>query len=554
VSIGEILLEKGKIQPEHLQAALAARKSPHDRIDRILVQMGFVDEKDVLEVLSEQLSLPVVDLSETEIDVELLKEMPSRLVHRRKLVPVARTNNTLKVATCDPFDVYALDELRIMTGLQVEPVLATEADIDRVIMKHLGVGGGTIEELIDDEVQLISEISEENGDLVEMAQEASVVKLVNEILVEAINQRASDVHIEPFENDLKIRYRIDGVLQMTNVPPQIRRFQAAIISRIKIMSNLNIAEKRLPQDGGFKVRVHGREIDVRVSIIPTVWGEGVVMRLLDKQAMLLSLTDLGMSAETLEVWHDLIRRPHGILLVTGPTGSGKTTTLYAALREIVSPEIKILTVEDPVEYQLEGISQMQVNSRIGLDFARGMRSFLRHDPDVILVGEIRDLETAETAIQASLTGHLVFSTLHTNNAASANTRLLDMGVEPFLVASSVEAVLAQRLVRKICPHCKEPYQPDPEKLPEDFEYNGETLYRGRGCRECHHTGYTGRIGIFELLVINDEIRDLIMKRSGAGPIIEAGLRSGLVLLRQDGWRKVLQGITTPEEVLRVTTA
>jgi len=556
VSVGEILLERGKIKPEHLQAALAARKSPQDRIDRILVQMGFVSERDVLEVLSEQLSIPVVDLQETEIDVELLKQLPSRIVHRRKLVPISRTNDTLKVATCDPFDVYAFDELRMLTGLQVEPVLATEADIDRVIKKYLGVGGGTIDELIDEEeeVQLISEVSQDNGDLVEMAQEASVVKLVNEILVEAINERASDVHIEPFEGDLRIRYRIDGVLHTTNVPPQIRRFQAAIVSRIKIMSNLNIAEKRLPQDGGFKIRVHGREIDVRVSIIPTIWGEAVVMRLLDKQSLLLNLTDLGMSDETLAVWNELIRRPHGILLVTGPTGSGKTTTLYAALQAIVSPEIKILTIEDPVEYQLDGVNQVQVNPNIGLTFAHGLRSFLRHDPDVILVGEIRDRETAETAVQASLTGHLVFSTLHTNDAASANTRLLDMGIEPFLVASSVEAVLAQRLVRKICPHCKEPYEPDPKKLPPDFDYQGETLYRGRGCRECRGTGYMGRIGIFELLVINDEIRELIMQRSGSGPIIEAGKRNGLVLLREDGWRKVKQGITTPEEVLRVTKA
>jgi len=556
VSVGEILLERGKIKPEHLQAALAARKSPQDRIDRILVQMGFVSERDVLEVLSEQLSIPVVDLQETEIDVELLKQLPSRIVHRRKLVPISRTNDTLKVATCDPFDVYAFDELRMLTGLQVEPVLATEADIDRVIKKYLGVGGGTIDELIDEEeeVQLISEVSQDNGDLVEMAQEASVVKLVNEILVEAINERASDVHIEPFEGDLRIRYRIDGVLHTTNVPPQIRRFQAAIVSRIKIMSNLNIAEKRLPQDGGFKIRVHGREIDVRVSIIPTIWGEAVVMRLLDKQSLLLNLTDLGMSDETLAVWNELIRRPHGILLVTGPTGSGKTTTLYAALQAIVSPEIKILTIEDPVEYQLDGVNQVQVNPKIGLTFAHGLRSFLRHDPDVILVGEIRDRETAETAVQASLTGHLVFSSLHTNDAASANTRLLDMGIEPFLVASSVEAVLAQRLVRKICPHCKEPYKPDPKKLPPDFDYQGETLYRGRGCRECRGTGYMGRIGIFELLVINDEIRELIMQRSGSGPIIEAGKRNGLVLLREDGWRKVKQGITTPEEVLRVTKA
>ena len=556
MSICDILLEKGKIKPEQLQAALAARKDPHDRIDHILVQMGYVKEDDILSVLSEQLAMPVVDLTDVPIDVQLLKEMPSRLIHRRKLLPISKSNGTLKVATCDPFDLYAFEELRLMTGLQVETVLASEADINRVVKKHLGVGGGTIEELIEDEdgIEVVSDINPENSDLLEEAQEASVVKLVNEILVEALNQRASDVHIEPFENDLIIRYRIDGVLHETPTRPEIRRFQAAIISRIKILSNLNIAEKRLPQDGAFKIKAHGRETDIRVSIIPTIWGEAVVMRLLEKSSGALTLKDLGMMGETLATWEKLIQIPHGILLVTGPTGSGKTTTLYAALKEIVSPEIKILTIEDPVEYQLQGINQVQVNRKIDLTFARGLRSFLRHDPDVILVGEIRDYETAETAIQASLTGHLVFSTLHTNDAASANTRLLDMGVEPFLVSSSVEAVLAQRLVRRICPDCKEAYKPDPRKLPADFNYQGEDLYRGRGCRKCLNTGYRGRLGIFELLVLNDEIRDLIMKRSGAGPILQAGRKNGLVLLREDGWAKVRMGITTPEEVTRVTKA
>jgi general secretion pathway protein E/type IV pilus assembly protein PilB len=554
VSICDILLEKGKIKPDQLQAAMASRKNPQESIDQILVQMGFVKEEDVLAVLSEQLDIPVVDLQEIQIDVNLLKEMPSRLVHRRKLVPISKIDGVLTVATCNPYDLYAFEELRMMMNLQVETVLATEADINRVIKKYLGVGGGTIEELIedDDDIQLITDGNLDGGDLESEAQEASVIKLVNEILVEALNQRASDVHIEPFENDLLIRYRIDGVLHNTPIRTEVRRFQAAIISRIKILSNLNIAEKRLPQDGGFKIKAHGRETDIRVSIIPTIWGEAVVMRLLDKTSMMLSLGDLGMMDQTLATWEKLIQIPHGILLVTGPTGSGKTTTLYGALHEIVSPEIKVLTIEDPVEYQLGGINQVQVNRKINLTFAAGLRSFLRHDPDVILVGEIRDLETAETAIQASLTGHLVFSTLHTNDAASANTRLLDMGVEPFLVASSVEAVLAQRLVRKICTDCKEAYKPDPNKLPADFNYLSGDLWRGKGCRRCNNTGYRGRLGIFELLVLNDEIRELIMKRSGSGSIIAAGRKNGLVLLREDGWNKVRQGITTPAEVTRVT--
>jgi type II secretion system protein E len=553
VSVGEILLQKGKITAEQLQAALAARKSPTDRVERILIERGHVSEREVLEILGEQLSIPVVDLNETGVDVELLRQMPSKLVHRRGLVPIGKENGALWVAVSDPFDIYAIDELRMMTGLRVEMVLASQSDINKIIKQYYGVGGETVEELVvEDEPELISEIAAaETADL-EMAQEASVVKLVNEIVLEAINERASDIHIEPMENDLKIRYRIDGVLHNTSIPQQIRRFQLAIISRIKIMSNLNIAEKRLPQDGAFKLRVHGREIDFRVSVIPAAFGEGVVIRILDKQSVLFSLTQLGMDEKTYAMFESLITRPHGIILVTGPTGSGKTTTLYAALNTIVSDEIKILTIEDPIEYHLEGVNQVQVAPKIGLSFAHGLRSFLRHDPDVILVGEIRDRETAEVAINASLTGHLVFSTLHTNDAAGATTRLMDMGVEPFLVASSVEGVMAQRLVRTTCKSCKEPYKPDPQTLPTDLKYNGETLYRGAGCRECRQSGFSGRIGMFELMMMTEEVRELIMQQASTGRIITLARKQGLVLLREDGWDKVRAGITTPEEVARVT--
>ena len=562
MSIGEILLEQGKITPEHLQAALAARRSPQDRLDRILVRMGFVEERDVLEVLGELMSVPVVDLSQVEIDESLLREIQklSRLVQKRGLIPIEKSNGVLRVATADPYDITAFDELRMLTGLKVEQVLASESEIQRLIRQHFGVGGSTIDEMIEDEageedVELLSESVDENGDLVEMAQEATVVKLVNEILTEAIRDKASDIHIEPYENDLKIRYRIDGVLQNTTLPPQIRRFQAAIISRIKIMSNLNIAEKRLPQDGGFKARIHGREIDFRVSVMPTGFGEGVVLRILDRQSINLSLQQLGMNDEVLEKFESLITRPHGIVLVSGPTGSGKTTTLYAALHTIVSDEIKILTIEDPIEYYLEGINQVQTTEKIGLTFARALRSFLRHDPDVILVGEIRDAETAEVAINASLTGHLVFSTLHTNDSAGANTRLLDMGVEPFLVSSSVEGILAQRLVRTICPHCKEAYKPDRAQLPPDFDLDpDQELYRGKGCRECRRVGYKGRLGIFELLMLNEELRELVVQRASASRIQQAAMNSGLRLLREDGWDKVRAGHTTPEEVLRVSKA
>jgi general secretion pathway protein E/type IV pilus assembly protein PilB len=387
-----------------------------------------------------------------------------------------------------------------------------------------------------------------------MAQEASVVKLVNEILVEAANERASDIHIEPEENSLRIRYRIDGLLQIQKLPPEINRFQSAIISRLKIMARLNIAEKRLPQDGRIKMRVQGREIDVRVSIIPMTHGEGIVMRLLDKGRMVFNLANVGMLPDTYRTFKLLLDRPHGIILVTGPTGSGKSTTLYSALNEIKDETLKIITVEDPVEYQQDGISQIQVHAKIGLTFAAALRSILRHDPDVVLIGEMRDLETAESAIQASLTGHMVFSTLHTNDAPSAFTRLIDMGVEPFLVGSTVEGVMAQRLVRTICPECKEQYDMPAADVPPDFPKDGPTvkLWKGVGCRACRQSGYRGRTGIYELMVTGDDIREMCVQRVNAVVIRNQALKHGMITLRQDGWRKVQLGHTTIDEVARVT--
>lgn len=554
MNLGDILIQRNSITQEQLKAA-NEQCGPTDRLDRVLVRLGYCSETHVLEALGELYHFDVVDLTggSVPVNVELLRKMPSKLVHRAKLIPLDRVNGSLRVATPDPFQIYAFDELRMLCGLEVKPVLAKESEINEIIKKHFGVGGDTVSQLVDEDgLEVVSDVGESAGDLAQMAQDASVIKLVNEILLEAINERASDVHIEPYEHDLKIRYRVDGVLRNTNVPPQIRQLQAAIISRIKILSNLNIAERRVPQDGSFKIKVHGREIDLRVSIIPMVFGEGVVMRILDKQAILLSLEDLGFDPDMLKTFEHIIRQPHGIMLVTGPTGSGKTTTLYAALNTIVSDEIKCLTVEDPVEYHLEGVNQVGVNLKAGLTFAKGMRSFLRHDPDVIMVGEIRDLETAETAVQASLTGHLVLSTLHTNDAPSATTRLLDMGVEPFLVASSVEAVLAQRLVRTICKHCKEEYIPQKSEVPPDLGWNGEPLYRGRGCRECRNTGYSGRKGIFELMVLNDELRELVLQRSSAGKIKNEAIKNGMVLLREDGWNKVRRGLTTISEVVQAT--
>ncbi|MFP4104923.1 MAG: type II secretion system ATPase GspE [Phycisphaerae bacterium] len=554
MGIGEVLLNKGLITADNLAEAMELRRKQGVRLDRALIQLGWVDAEDVLREMSEQLSIPMVDLSEVDVDVEILQSLPAKLVYRKHLVPLERENGSLTVATSDPFDLYAFDELRLLTGLEIKPVLAAEDEIDKVIKTHYGLGGNTIDEMMStDDLEVVRDSGNEPEDLLEMAQEASVIKLVNEIFLEAVNERASDIHIEPYEKGLSIRYRIDGVLHEASVPSQIHRFQAAIISRIKIMASLNIAEKRLPQDGRINLRVGGKEYDVRVSVIPMLFGEGIVMRVLDKTSVAFTLPELGMPEDTFGTFRELIKRPHGIILVTGPTGSGKTTTLYAALSAIVSGRIKVITVEDPVEYHLDGVNQIQVQSKIGMTFARGLRAILRHDPDVVMIGEIRDLETAEAAIQAALTGHLVFSTLHTNDACSAVTRLLDMGIEPFLVSSTLEASMAQRLVRTVCPDCKEPYKPDPETLPADFNYQpGQTLYRGAGCRKCRGTGYRGRSGVFELMTVDEPVRQRIVERSSASRIVEVARENGMRLLREDGWVKVRNGITTPEEVVRST--
>ena len=556
MGIVEVLLEKGRITPEHLAEAKDLRKAEGLRLDRALVRLGHLTEESLLREMGEQLSIPLVDLSAAEVDLEALRLLPAKLVYRKNLVPLSRNNGTLTVATSDPFDLYAFDELRLLTDLEIQPVLAPEEEIRKLIKAHYGVGGNTLDEMMStDDLDVIDETAEQSEDLLDMAQEASVIKLVNEIFLEALSERASDIHIEPYENDLSIRYRIDGVLQDAAVPAEIRRFQAAIISRIKIMAHLNIAEKRVPQDGRINLQIGSRQVDVRVSVIPMLFGEGVVMRLLDKSQVMFSLPELGMCGETFGIFEDLIIRPHGILLVTGPTGSGKTTTLYAALQAIVSDEVKVLTVEDPVEYHLEGVNQIPVHPKVGMTFARGLRAILRHDPDVVMIGEIRDLETAEAAIQAALTGHLVFSTLHTNDACSAATRLLDMGVEPFLVTSTLEGAMAQRLVRTICKDCKEAYEPDREQLPRDLVLEaGEALYRGAGCRKCRGTGYRGRSGLFELMVLDDAIRERIMSRAPTGEVLAAARAAGMRLLREDGWQKVREGVTTPEEVIRSTKA
>ena len=556
---GEILLKRGLLNRGQLEQSRGMANGHGDgtKLIESAIQLGFVSEELALKAVGEEVGIEFIDLSETEIDLSLLKIFPQKLIHRQTLFPVRKDYGQLVVATCNPFDLYPLDEVSAATGLSVMPVLAARNEIAKLIKKHLGVGSETVDGLVaaaedEDAVELLSDIETDGSELSEMAQEASVVRLVNEILLEAIELRASDVHIESQASGVAIRYRIDGMLQTQPLPPEINRFESAIISRIKIMSRMNIAEKRLPQDGRMKLKIAGREIDVRVSVIPMIHGEGIVMRILDKGAMKFDLRQIGMEPDTYETFRKLIDMPHGIVLVTGPTGSGKTTTLYSALIEINQPDVKIVTTEDPVEYQLEGINQIQVHAKIGLTFGHSLRSILRHDPDIVLVGEIRDLETAENAIQASLTGHLVFSTLHTNDAASAYTRLTDMGVEPFLVASTVEGVMGQRLIRRLCTHCKQKYEPTKDDVPADFPWEQMTgpIYKAVGCRECRNTGYRGRLGIYELMITTNEIRQLANDRTSSWKLVECAMKQGMRSLRQDGWLKVIHGVSTVDEVVR----
>ena len=553
-----------QLDARQLQIAQAAQTADGS-LGRVAGELGFESEEALLLAVGQSFCLEFVDLTSAEPDLSLLSDFPLRVIHRHRVFPLFRDKRrgVIGVAIGDPFDLHSLDAVSAATGQSVVPLLAIPSELERLIKAHLGVGAETIDGLLaqsseaDGDVEVLEDIDWDGSEDSEMAQEASVVRLVNEILGEAVNAQASDIHLEAQADGMMIRYRIDGVLQEQPMPPEIHRFQAAIISRLKIMAKLNIAEKRVPQDGRVKLRISGREIDIRVSIIPMLHGEGIVMRVLDKDRLDFSLRGIGMDEDTYRLFHRLITLPHGIVLVTGPTGSGKTTTLYSALSEIKSAKTKIVTTEDPIEYQLEGINQIQVHPKVGLTFAASLRSILRHDPDVILVGEIRDLETAQSAVQASLTGHLVFSTLHTNDAAGAFMRLVDMNVEPFLVSSTVEGVMAQRLVRTLCEDCREPYQPTRDVVPEDFPLRecleqGAPIYRAVGCRACRNTGYRGRMGLYELLVADDEIRQLVSERSTTNAIKKAAIGAGMKTLRQDGWRKVLQGRTSIDEAIRVT--
>ena len=513
-------------------------------------------EDGVLRWLAQEYGLGYTTLDDVEPDRELLSLFPARLLLKEELLPLQRVNGLVEVATSRLFATQGFDALKTMTGLNLKPVLATSEVVQREIKKRLGVGADTIDTLEEEKGFEVVDENAEDTNLDNAAEDASIIRFVNQVLKDAIELRASDVHLEPFEDEFRIRYRIDGVLQDVSVPAQLKRFQPAIVSRVKILSHLNIAEKRLPQDGRIKVRIEDAEVDIRVSIIPMLHGEAVVMRLLRQNSKLRGLPDIGMDKRELDCFRRVLQLPHGIILVTGPTGSGKTSTLYTALNEINDAVRKIITIEDPVEYQLKGVNQIQVSEKAGLTFARGLRSILRHDPDVILIGEIRDQETAQIAVQASLTGHLVFSTLHTNDAPGALTRLVDMGVEPYLVASSLEAVLAQRLVRVLCKSCK---QVDDSPTAAAFKTRlgipaNAIIYRSVGCRDCRNTGFMGRHAIFEWMDADAEIRQLILHNASSDQIREAAARGGMRSLANDGWRLVRLGITTVEEVLSVTTA
>jgi len=558
--IGEILMETKGLSEEALSAVLGIQVEKGGRIGEILIRQKAISEDDLLEALGIQFGLKFSSTLPTgELQTEFTEHVPIQFLKKYSMVPVIIGDDTM-IAINDPLLFQPIDDLRLLLGLNgTEVVLASNANILSAINLAYDMSQRSAEQVIEgmheeDTDSIISEIVE-TGDLLDDTSDAPIIKLVNLMLSQAVKGRASDIHIEPSQTKLKIRYRVDGILYDMLSPP--KHIQSTLISRIKIMASMNIAEKRLPQDGRIEIRIGDKNIDIRVSTIPIAFGERVVLRLLDKTTILLRVADLGMPEENLKIFDELIRSAHGIMLVTGPTGSGKTTTLYAALTSINTTDVNIITIEDPVEYQIEGIGQIQVNPKIDLTFANGLRSIVRQDPDVILVGEIRDLETAEIGIQSALTGHLVFSTLHTNDSASAVTRLIDMGLEPFLITSSVLAIFAQRLVRQICPDCKEAYTPDEESLqgigitPEMAA--GRQVYRGNGCATCLQTGYKGRTGIFELMLMDDKIKNLILKTSDSNAIKRMAVEEGgMITLRQDGAKRVLDGTTTIEEVFRVT--
>ncbi|OGP80732.1 MAG: type II secretion system protein GspE [Deltaproteobacteria bacterium RBG_13_65_10] len=557
--LGQILIEQAGLTEAQIQEGLRVQREKGGRLGEILVGLKIITEEILLQAVAFKMELAYVPAIRSEdVDLDLVARVPINFAKQYTLLPLRMHDGMAVVATADPLDFYALDDVRMLLGTDVEPVVAhTKAilgAINLVYQRDSNAAEEMISDLSEENLDLLAAEMEEPQDLLDAAEEAPIIRLINSLLYQAVKDRASDVHIEPFEKDLVVRYRIDGILYEILRPP--KRLQSSIASRVKIMSGLNIAEKRLPQDGRIRIKIAGRDIDIRLSVIPTSFGERIVMRLLDRSNVMLDLSDIGLMPDQLEITYKLIQRSHGIILVTGPTGSGKTTTLYAALQKINTSDKNIITVEDPVEYQIQGIGQIQVNPKINLTFASALRSILRQDPDVILVGETRDLETAEIAIQASLTGHLVFSTLHTNDASGAVTRLIDMGIEPFLVSSAVMAIYAQRLVRRVCRECAQAARPTEEALQQlgvdRARAKESAIPYAKGCEKCMGTGYLGRTAIYELMLVDDTIRALILKNADSSTIKRAALTNGMMTLRMDGARRVLAGITTIEEVLRVT--
>lgn len=554
---GEILRRRGLLSEDQLRQSM----SNDGGVIQSAVELGYVEEAAALQALAEEAGLEFVDLREYNVDLETLKGFPQKLIYRHSLFPIARQDGSIVVATADPLDLYPLDEASAAIGCHLIPVVAERGEIARLVKRHLGVGSETIEGLVaaaedEDDLELLDEIETDGSELSEMAQEASVVRLVNEILLEAIESRASDIHVESQSDGLVIRYRIDGILHPQPVPPEINRFQAAIISRLKIMARLNIAEKRLPQDGRIKLRVHAREVDIRVSVIPMIHGESLVMRILDKGSMVFDLRGLGMSEEVYKTYHDLIRLPHGIVLVTGPTGSGKTVSLYTGINILNQPGVNISTAEDPVEINLAGINQVQVDEKTGMTFAKALKAFLRQDPDIILVGEIRDLETGGIALKAAMTGHMVMSTLHTNDAPQTLTRMVDMGLPVFGIATSVNIIIAQRLARRLCKNCIKPLEMPKEALLEEGFTDkqieaGIQLSTADGCDQCN-AGYKGRTGIYQVMPISDPMRRLIMDGATAIQLADQAQTEGIPDIRQAALKKVADGITDMKEINRVT--
>jgi type IV pilus assembly protein PilB len=564
--LGDLLVAEGLLTQADLSRAVAEQKGSGDRLGSILIRLNLLTENQLIGFLSRQYGIPSIALSELEVDPDVLKLVPAQMAKKYEVLPVKRVGNTLTIAMADPTNVFAVDDVAFMTNLQVSPVVASQRAIRKALERSYEAKPSPFTEIVaelegeapdaqvagDEEVEAAGDIVE----LKESAEEAPVVRLVNMILVDAIRRGASDIHLEPYEKVFRVRFRIDGVLHEIMTPP--KRLEPALGSRVKIMASLDIAERRLPQDGRIKLRYMTREIDLRVSTLPTIFGEKTVMRILDKEALQLDLTRLGFDQSSLEHFQRAVQSPHGMILITGPTGSGKTTTLYSAIHSVNSPHVNIMTVEDPVEYNLKGVNQVQVNEEIGRTFGATLRSFLRQDPDVILVGETRDLETAQIGIRAALTGHLVLTTLHTNDCPSTIARLLDMGIPPFLVSSSLQLILAQRLARKVCPACREPYEMDEDSLaPYGHVTEGRgrcTLFTGKGCPTCNFTGMKGRVAIYQVMPITPEIRDLILRNASAAEIRDLAQSQGMKTLRQAGLRKVIEGVTTVEEVVRVTLA